>query len=235
MKKQTLKNHAAHGFTQYELTQNILNNLSQFDITPTAKLVLLYLSSCYNPKNADMFPKQKTIATKLGVSERSIVRAIQELFKAGLIMIECKYTNRYKFTSKIDAQRFQNDKKIYTDNMSENKCQNGSQQNDNLAQHEQTIKEQNKKPQSVEDYKILKNYAEKRGAKNTKAYIEALNRNGAAGKIIELEKEKQKIKNRALAAKNKTQELLNAYRQQSTDKVTPSELQAMRKKLLKRG
>lgn len=235
MKKQTLKNHAAHGFTQYELTQNILNNLSQFDITPTAKLVLLYLSSCYNPKNADMFPKQKTIATKLGVSERSIVRAIQELFKAGLIMIECKYTNRYKFTSKIAAQRFQNDKKIYTDNMSENKCQNGSQQNDNLAQHEQTIKEQNKKPQSVEDYKLLKEYAQKHGAKNIKAYIEALQRNGSAEKIIETEKQKAKIAARALNEKNKTQELLNEYRQQSTDLVSPLELRAMREKLLKRG
>ena len=119
--------------------------------------------------------------------------------------------------------------------MSENKCQNGSQQNDNLAQHEQTIKEQNKKPQSVEDYKLLKEYAQKHGAKNIKAYIEALQRNGSAEKIIETEKQKAKIAARALNEKNKTQELLNEYRQQSTDLVSPLELQAMRKKLLKRG
>ena len=46
-----------------------------------------------------MFPKQKTIAAKIGVSERSVTRAVQELFKAGLILVECKHTNRYKIVA----------------------------------------------------------------------------------------------------------------------------------------
>ena len=100
----TVKKHDKQGFTQFDLTKHLLNNLQQFKITPTAKLVLLELSACYNPKKPDMFPKQKTIALKLGISERSVNRAIQELFKAGLILIECKYTNRYKFTSKIVSE-----------------------------------------------------------------------------------------------------------------------------------
>lgn len=233
MKNQTLKRHAAHGISQFQLTQNILNNLQHFNITPTAKLVLLYLSSCYNPKNVDMFPKQKTIAAKIGVSERSVVRAIQELFKAGLIIIECKYTNRYKFTSKIDVKNAQNDKKICVDNMADDNRQNGSLNRDNLSQHEQTINEQNKKPQSVEDFKILKEYAQKKGAKNVKAYIEALHRNGAAGKIIELEKEKQKIEQRSAQNKAQTQELLAKYREKTTETIPAAKWQAMREKLLK--
>lgn len=89
------------GFTQFELTQKLLQNLNNFKLTPTAKLVLMYLSSCYNPKHGEMFPKQKTIADKIGVSEASVIRAISELHKEGLIFSERKYTNRYVFTSKF--------------------------------------------------------------------------------------------------------------------------------------
>ena len=59
----------------------------------------MYLTTCYNPEKAEVFPKQKTIAAKIGVSERSVVRAVQELFKVGLILIECKHTNRYKIVA----------------------------------------------------------------------------------------------------------------------------------------
>lgn len=176
----TAKKHAEHAFSQFKLTQNLLNNLSQFEITPTAKLVLLYLSSCYNPQKADMFPKQKTIASKTGISERSVVRAIQELFKAGLIIIECKYTNRYKFTSKI----------FESENLSDISSQNDTKDNDNLSVHE-PIKEPIKEPQKVEDFKILKDYAEQKGAKNITAYINALKKNGAAEQIIKTFKEKK--------------------------------------------
>ena len=65
--KEMAKKHANHAFTSFDLTKNLLNKLQQFEITPTAKLVLLYLASCYNPAKADMFPKQKTIADKIGV------------------------------------------------------------------------------------------------------------------------------------------------------------------------
>ena len=95
------KTMSEHGFTQFELTQKLLQNLYKFKLTPTAKMVLMYLSSCYNPKHAEMFPKQRTIADKLGISEASVIRAISELHLEGLIISERKYTNRYKYTSKF--------------------------------------------------------------------------------------------------------------------------------------
>ena len=129
------------GITQFKLTTDIIKNLSQFEITPTAKLVLLYLSSCYNPQKAEMFPKQKTIAKKIGVSERSVVRAIQELFREGLIIFECKYTNRYKFTSKLMSQPSQNLKNFVSDKMAEHKRQIGKIEDDKMSHHEQKNKQ----------------------------------------------------------------------------------------------
>lgn len=189
-KENLSKKHATHAFSQFKLTNYLLNNLSQFEITPTAKLVLLELSACYNPNKADMFPKQKTLAAKIGVSERSIVRAIQELFKAGLIIIECKYTNRYKFTSKIVCECPQNEKFFTSENMSDNLRQNATIKDDNLSQHEPTIK-QIKEPEKVEDFKILTNYAKQKGAQNLTAYVNALKKNGSAEQIIKAFKEKK--------------------------------------------
>lgn len=188
----TVKKHAQHGFSQFQLTTEIVKNLSQFDITPTAKLVLLYLTTCYNPKKAEIFPKQKTIAAKIGVSERSVVRAVQELFKAGLILIECKTTNRYKIVAKWGSYKPENEKVFTQDNLSDNSGQNDTSQADNLspAIYEQK-NEQKKEPKMVEDFKILKDYAESKGAKNVTAYINALKRNGTAQKIINDFKEKR--------------------------------------------
>lgn len=184
-KAEAAKKQVGHGISQFELTNYLLQNLNKFELTPVAKLVLLELSACYNPNKPDMFPKQKTLALKCGVSERSVTRAVQELFKAGLIMIECKYTNRYKFTSKIGFLPAQNEKKFNSDNLSGKIRQDDRKDDDNLSpdNHEQ-IREQIKEPESVEDFKILKDYAERRGAKNTGAYINALKNSGAAGKII---------------------------------------------------
>lgn len=185
MRENTVKRHARHGFSQFRLTNYLLNNLSQFDITPIAKLVLLELSTCYNPNKPDMFPKQKTLAKKIGVSERSVVRGIQELVKEGLILIESKYTNHYIFTSRIGGELSQNEKIFTPENMSDNLRQNDNLKRDNLSHHEhEPIKEQNKEPENVEDFKILKSYAESKGAKNVTSYIAALKRNGSAEKIV---------------------------------------------------
>lgn len=183
---ETVKKHVTHAFSGYQLTHKLLNNLQQFEISPTAKLVLLYLTSCYNSKKADVFPKQKTIAQKLGVSERSVVRAVQELVKAGIILVECKCTNRYKFTSKIVSEASENEKNFTPDNMSDNVRQNDTPKRDKLSDTcIQPIKEHIKQPTiSVEDYKILKDYAHKHGAKNVNAYINALKKNGSAEEII---------------------------------------------------
>lgn len=185
MKENTAKKHAGHGFSQFKLTNYLLNNLSQFEITPIAKLVLLELSACYNPNKPDMFPKQKTLAKKIGVSERSVVRGVQELIKAGLILVESKYTNHYVFASRIGGEWSQNEKIFTSENMSDDLRQNDSLKRDNLSHHKhEPIKEQINQPENVEDFKLLKSYAESKGAKNVSSYIAALKRNGSAEKII---------------------------------------------------
>ncbi len=181
----TAKKHATHAFSQFRLTNYLLNNLSQFKLTPTAKLVLLELSTCYNPNKLDMFPKQKTLAHKIGVSERSVVRAVQELLNEKLIIIEYKYSNRYRFTSNIGGE-WSVFKNFYVDKMSEDKGQNDSLKDDKLSPHDiEPIKEPIKEPTRVEDFKILKNYAIKHGAKNINAYIKKLESNGSSKEIIE--------------------------------------------------
>lgn len=182
---QKAETHVTHGFSQFKLTDRLLKNLNKYKLSPTGKLVLLYLSSCYNPKKADVFPKQKTIANKLGISERSVVRAIQELVKGGLIFVESKYTNHYVFSSKLVQKPSQNEKNFEPENLSDDLSQNDTSKRDKLSHHEhEPKKEQEKQPLSIEDYKILKQYAIKRGAKNIQAYINALIKSGSAESII---------------------------------------------------
>lgn len=229
--QKSMKTTSGHGVTSFKLTQNLLNNLKQFEITPTAKLVLLYLSSCYNPNKATMFPKQKTIADKIGVSERSVVRAIQELFKAGLIIIECNSSNHYKFTSKIASGQPQNDKNFYAEKMSDDDDKI-SEVNDKLSDTNiEHVHEHIKEPTSVIDFKILKDYAIKRKAKNVNAYIKALQKSGADKKIIQDHKEKQSTEKYWNNQAQKTSELVKEYRSFEGDE--PSErFKALKKKLL---
>ena len=87
--------------TQFELSKITLKNLSKFELSPTGKLVLLSLVNCHNPEKAEVFPRQKTIADELGISERSVVRAIKEITNCQIVICEVKKSNRYKFTSKF--------------------------------------------------------------------------------------------------------------------------------------
>lgn len=184
--QQTVKKHAGHAISGFELSKKVLNNLSQFNLKPIAKLVLLYLCDCYNPKHGEMFPKQSTIALKLGVSEVSVIRAIQELHKEGLLVSERKYINRYRFTSKIVEEQSGNEYK----EMRVKTYQNENPSIKMIAHKHEQKREQNNLTK-VEDFKILKEYAESKGAKNVKAYIEALKRNRSAEQIIKAFKEKK--------------------------------------------
>ncbi len=83
--------------TSYQLTNYILSNLFNFDISPVSKLVLLYLSKCYNPQKKFVFPKQTTIAKCIGVSRYSVVRAIEELKKSNIIKSKRGSHNYYEF------------------------------------------------------------------------------------------------------------------------------------------
>lgn len=212
----TAKKEAAKDFTQFELTTNIITKLNTFKLTPTAKLVLLYLTTCYNPKHKEVFPKQKTISIKLGISERSVTRAIQELFKEGLVLIECKYTNRYKFTSRIVQEQAE----ILSDDLR----QNDIKQSDNLSHHDiEQKKETKKEPTKVDDYKILRNYAIKHAAKNVNAYINVLRKNGSADKIIRDYKTKENAKKRALRSIEETQSLIRNYESMKKDCILPNQ------------
>lgn len=203
---------AAKETSQFKLTTNTITKLNTFNLTPTAKLVLLYLTTCYNPKHREVFPKQKTIADKLGVSERSVTRAVQELFKEGLLLIECKYTNRYKLTSKIVSER--------AENLSDDLRQNVTQEEDNLSlPYIEPINEPDNKPQVINkggnvysgDDEILADYAIKHKAKSVKAYIAKLKETGSAAKIIKEYKQKYFITKRAENAWKESQELLRLY------------------------
>ena len=223
--------HAAHGVSQIKLTNFLLNNLSQFNLKPTTKLVLLYLSGCYNPKHADVFPKQKTIALQMGISEASVIRAIQELHKEGLIISERKYTNRYKFTSRILNLGGMVEDFSQSNNMQVKNSQNVSSETSNLQAHnieqeKEQIKEQTEVNkggnvylfQSEED-RILEEYAKKHGARNVKAYINTLKSSGSAKRIIREYKAKNFCKQRALCDIRATQELLKQYREIKNNSV----------------
>lgn len=214
------KTQQQEGCTQFELTKITLNNLSQYDITPTAKLVLLYLTDCYNPNHVDVFPKQKTIADKLGISERSVMRAVQELFKAGLILIECKHTNRYILMPNMTPQL------SHFDKLSSSKRQNDTFTPDNLShtckeQIKETKKEQtvfNKGGNVYSEDAILYDYASKHGARNINAYVNALKQTKSAENVIK----EYKKKNISYPYSVKQTEILRKMREISrTERTAP--------------
>lgn len=217
----TAKKQTVHAFSQFTLTNKLLQNLYKYKLTPTAKLVLLELSTCYNPKHGDMFPKQKTLANRIGVSERSVVRAISELVKEGLVLIECKYTNHYKFSSRITSE--------CAENLSEDLRQYNRQKEDNLSAHEEPTTDTTNEPTESDDEKILIDYAKAHGAKNVRAYVAKLKLNGSAEKIICEQKKAQKVTQNALRAYEETQELLKSYKENSKKAVSPYTIPALAK------
>ena len=227
-----LKTHVQHGITQFELTTEFVKNLSQFEVTPAAKLVLLYLSTCYNPKKADVFPKQKTIAAKLGISERSVVRAVQELIKAGIIIAECNHSNRYRIISKWTSQSAENEKIFTLDNLSDSTGQNDNKICDKLTPHEhKQTKEPYNQPINVEDFKILKDYAIQKGARNINAYVNALIKAKQADKII---LDIKRAENNARAMQNLTSNVLEdaKFARENRAEYIPQCWFEMKKKIL---
>lgn len=212
---QKAETHATHGFSQFELSKKVLNNLYKYNLKPVTKLVLLFLCDCYNPKHGEMFPKQSTIAQKLGVSEVSVIRAISELHKEGLIISERKYTNKYSFTSRILSESPINE---------QNKMIVQTKQNDSSKPIKKIApcieqKRETKKSTNIEDYKILKQYATKRGAKNIQAYINALIKSGSAESIIKEYKQIQANAQGMLAKAQKVQKDLEFARANRAENI----------------
>ncbi|MCM1339395.1 MAG: helix-turn-helix domain-containing protein [Muribaculaceae bacterium] len=242
-RENTAKSMPSHAFTQFELTKNVLNNLSQFKLKPTAKLVLLYLCDCYNPKHGEMFPKQSTIAMKLGISEVSVIRAIQELHKEGLLISERKYTNRYKFTSRIVQE--------CPENLIDNNHQKDSSENIKkiapcIEQKKETKKEQTNKelggnvyfsdfthsqrvkkdyllqfytPQELE---ILREYVRKKGnITNIDGYVNRIRLNGNDKQILKDIRKKTFVVQRAKNNIIETKQLIEQSEQLKTTAVLP--------------
>lgn len=225
--KERAEKHAAHGVTGFELCAYLLQNLNKYKLSPSAKNILWYLSMCHNGQKGYVFPKQKTIAQKMGLSERSVIRGIQELVKEGLIVVECNLSNKYFWGPRIASEcpHFFAVKKL-------SGCNDKiSSQSENLSPHvheqrreenkEQTkkITEQIKEPVKVEDYKILKEYAEARvtNKKKVNAYVNTIIRNGGAENIIAKQREKEAADKRAAKQIEETSRLIESWKNWTSD------------------
>lgn len=103
MHKKNYQSSKNQAFCQFELTKRLYTTdfFSKFNLNNTTKLVLFALTNHYNIQNEDMFPSQRYMAQQLGISEKSVERAIKELATNNLIVYLTKKVNRYKFTSKF--------------------------------------------------------------------------------------------------------------------------------------
>lgn len=212
---QTAKKHVTHAITGFELTKKALYISSQYGIKGVTLNVLLYLTTCYNSKNKYVYPKQKTIAEMISASERSVVRAIQELVKTGLIIVECKYSNRYVFTSKLTGEYPQNEKIFTSEKMSDDLSKNFTLKDDKMSPHDkqqiietniptkEELKKENSSILPLEDFKILKAYAKKHAKYSIQGLINKLIKDGSAKQII---KEAKQIEANAKAMDNFTKE-----------------------------
>lgn len=232
--KERAEKHAAHGVTGFELSAYLLQNLYKYKLSPSAKNVLWYLSMCHNGKKGYVFPKQKTIAQKLSLSERSVIRGIQELVREGLIVVECNLSNKYFWGPKIlsECPHFFAVKKLSDSNdkiasQSENLSHHVHEQiKEEIKEQTKKVTEQIKKPVKVEDYKILKRFAEARvtDKKNVNAYVNTIIRNGGAENTIAKQKEKEAADRFAAKRIKETQEMNAQYREWVAD--DPKECEA---------
>ena len=83
----------------------------------------------------------------------------------------------------------------------------------------------------MDDYKILRDYAIKHGAKNINAYINTLRKNGSAEEII---RQHNRAKKRALREYEESQSLLRMYENMKKDCVTAAEAGFSLEDILKR-
>ena len=93
--------------TAFELTNKVLKRLNAFDLTATAKLVLVFLTTFYNAEKngAVVFPSIPYMAETLGISQTAAKQAIKDLIIQGLLL-KSKLNkkgnhNKYVFTSKV--------------------------------------------------------------------------------------------------------------------------------------
>lgn len=229
------KTMSAHGFTQFELTTNIVKNLKQFNITPVTKLVLTFLTTCYNEEQngAVVFPSMPYIADNLGIGLTQTKQAIKDLINEGLIIkskrdkINGNY-NKYLLTLKVQnstSERSENEFSKQSDSdLSMIRTNNMNKEKTNVV----CLKTQK---EEIQDREILIQYAKEKRANNIEAYVNSLIISGASANIIQQYKEKEKISKYWNNQAQKTSELVKECRNFEGDE--PSEkFKALKGKLL---
>lgn len=95
----------------YELTHATIHNLGKYDLTPTAKLVLVFLTTHYNEsKNGNVvFPSMPYISETLGIGLTATKKAIKDLIDNGFILKSKRNKvrgnlNKYGLSSKLKNQ-----------------------------------------------------------------------------------------------------------------------------------
>lgn len=225
------KKHEGHGFSQFELSKNVLHNLKHFDLTPTGKLVLLVLVDCFNPENnAVVFPSMEFIADMAGIGLTATKQAIKDLILTGCIIkskrgkIRGNY-NKYLLTLKV---------RNTTSEQSENEL---FKQSDSDRFHEEQKKKTNKEQTNVvefqkTDIQILQEYAKEHGATNIQGYINALKIKGVAADIIKQYREKEGVSKYWERQAAQTSEMIKQMREQKGSPM-PESFKQLRKTLFK--
>lgn len=201
------KSMSGHGFSQFELTTNLLKNLNKFELTPTAKLVLLELTTHYNEdeNGSVVFPSMQFIADTLGVGLTAVKQSIKDLISQGLIMQSKRSKVRGNYNKYLLTPKVQNS----TSERSENDCLEQSENDcfmitNNLGTNKTT---------DAQEIKILRDYARTRAKKSVEGYINKLKREGADKEIIEEYKQAQRKAQRMKEAVKKNIEDLEFARQ----------------------
>lgn len=133
------------GLSQFELCKALYQSgvLSQVKLSPSSKLVLIGLANHFNPNKNDMFPSQNYLSEHLGVSVKSIQRAIIELSQKGLVVYDTKTVNHYVFTKKF-FEMINLDKNFCKDKMSDNMRQTVCNKSVKLSPKHEREHEKNK-------------------------------------------------------------------------------------------
>lgn len=160
-----------HELTQFELSKDVLmNQLKNYKLSSTGKLVLLYLTACFNPNNGNVvFPKLQTIADSLGIGLTATKSAISDLINEGLV-IKTKQnkagnSNKYLLTGKVTGNGGKN--RTFKQPKSELlKGQNPTiscKRTNKRTKKSSNREEGNKKPSyTEEELKIIKEYVSSR-------------------------------------------------------------------------
>lgn len=158
---QTVKKHATHGVSAFELTQKTLRNLNKFNLTPVAKLVLLELTTHINESvnGSVVFPSIEYIANVLGVGLTATKKAINDLINEGLLIkskrskVSGNY-NKYLLTPKVQnptSERSQNELSKQSDSDRFMRTNNHEQNKEQTTKDVVVLKTNQSKTVTLED------------------------------------------------------------------------------------